>query len=151
MHKIIYSKVLSLVPAVCTEKCTTLGCTHWRGRTWKDHQGIKDMAQCIWCSPSSQSKHPALTDDPQVTMTQASNFCIIVLFDVQPGGHEIDLSIYRVIFRYIKPAVKKIKYVSWGRDVSRLNLNHVPDQTAFPSQLSVVTGASHSDCNLYYQ
>lgn len=63
----------------------------------EDYQGIKDMAQCMWCSPSSQSKHPAPTDDPQVTVTQASNYCIIVLFDVYAGGHEIGLYIERYI------------------------------------------------------
>lgn len=145
MHKIIYSKVLSLVPAVCTEKCTTLGCTCCRGRTWKI---IKDMAQCMWCSPCSQSKHPAPTDDPQVPGTQASNYCIIVWCITRWAWNWF---IEREVYRYVKPAVKKNKYPSWGRDDPGLNLDQVPDQIAFPSQLSVVIEASHADCNLYYQ
>jgi len=35
VHKIIYSKFWSLISAVCTEKCTTLGRTGCKGRTWK--------------------------------------------------------------------------------------------------------------------
>lgn len=38
-----------------------------------------------------------------------------------------------------------------GRDDPGLNFSQVPDQIAFPSQLSVDAEASHTDCNLYYQ
>lgn len=132
MHKIIYSNVLSLVPAVCTEKCTTLGCTCCKGRDLEDHRGIKDVAQCMWCSPHSQSKHPVplmiLRSQWPKLFIIASLYCLMCN---HVGMKQI--FIYREIYRYLKPAVKKNKYLSWGRDVDPgLNLDCTwPDCISF--------------------
>lgn len=57
---------------------------------------------------------------------------------------------YREIQVY-ETCCQKEQVSKLGRVDPGLNLNHVPDQIAFPSQLSVDIEASHDDCNLYYQ
>lgn len=50
-----------------------------------------------------------------------------------------------------KTCCQKEQLSKLERDYPGLNFSQVPDQFAFPSQLSVDTEASHADCNLYYQ
>lgn len=100
MHKIICYNFLSLVPAVCIEKCTTLGYLLQR-QDLEDHQGIKDMARCIWCSPCSQSKHPAplmiLRSQRPKLLIIASLYCLMCN---QVGMKQTFIYIY--VERYIE-------------------------------------------------